>query len=128
MSTKTYIKYGEPTLKTFIVTYYDTTMFIQDNQSANKSKLFYNDVTGLGIVKCDFSLAKEYHNEQKIAWIPENSPTPIELIEESVNIGEVSFTLYVKKNSREIMIKHIKGDVSTIFNRRMIVNIVGLWS
>lgn len=128
MSTKTYIKYGEPTLKTFIITYYDTTMFIQDNQSVNKSKLFYNDVTGLGIVKCDFSLAKEYPNEQRIAWIPENSPTPIELVEESINIGEVSFALYIEKNSREIKIKHIKGDVSTILNRRMIVNIVGLWS
>lgn len=128
MSTKTYIKYGESTLKTFIVTYYDTTMFIQDNQSTNKSKLFYNDITGFGIIKCDFSIAKKYNDEQRIAWIQENSPTPIELIEESVNIGEVSFSLYVEKNSREIKIKSIKGDVSTIFNRRMIVNIIGLWS
>jgi hypothetical protein len=128
MSTKNYIKYGDPTLKTFDITYYDTELTLQNSQSAGKSKLFYNDATGFGIAKCDFSLARTYQSGQKLGVIEGNTPTPVELIEESVNIGEVSFALYIEKNSREVQISHIKGDISTVFNRRMIINIVGLWS
>ena len=35
---------------------------------------------------------------------------------------------YYERGSRMIHIKYISGDFSTVLNRRMIINLVGLWS
>lgn len=128
MTIKNYRYYERGYFDLYNITYNDTTTFGQGEQTRGKSKLSYNKLTGLGILKLDFDFLKTPPLETGIASLPNEAPTPNSLIEESVNIGEVSFAFWIERGSRTINIKHISGDFNTILNRRMIINLVGLWS
>lgn len=128
MSSKNYIYYELGYFDKYNFTYGDTTTFGQPSVSSGKSALSYNKLTGLGVLKFDFEFYKSPQDFTKVGWLSGNSPTANELIEESINIGDVSFSLFVDKGSRDIMFKHISGDINTVLNRRMITNLVCLWS
>lgn len=128
MTTKNYRYYERGYFDLYNVTYNDTTTFGQGEQTRGKSKLSYNKLTGMGILKLDFDFLKAPPLEAGIASLPNEAPTPNSLIEESVNIGEVSFALWIERGSRRINIKCISSDFSTVLNRRMIINLIGLWS
>lgn len=128
MTTKNYRYYERGYFDLYDVNYNDTSIFPQTEQSRGKSKLSYNKLTGLGILKLDYSFGKAPSYEASIGTLPNTAPTPNSLIEESFNIGDVSFAFWIERGSRTINIKHISGDFKTILNRRMIINLVGLWS
>ena len=127
MTTKNYRYYERDYFDLYNITYNDTTTFGQGEQTIGKSKLSYNKLTGLGVLKLDFDFLKAPNLEAEIASLPNGAPTPNSLIEESVNIGEVSFAFWIAQGSRTINIKHISGDFSTVLRRRMIINLLGLW-
>lgn len=128
MGSKNYIYYERWYFDKYNFTYSDTTTFGQFSTSIGKSSLSYDKFTGLGILKFDFEFYKSPQDFTKVGWLSGNSPTANELIEESINIGDVSFSLFVYRGSRDVMFKHISGDINTVLNRRMIINLVGLWS
>lgn len=126
MTTKNYRYYKLGYFDKYDLTYSDVTTF-NPGTNVGKSKLSYNGFTGLGILKLDFYFSKSPEDVTKVGWLPGNSPRAVDLIEESINIGDVSFALYIDRGSRDVILKYISGNINTILNRRMIINLVGLW-
>ena len=58
MTTKNYRYYERGYFDLYNITYNDTTTFGQGKQSIGKSKLYYNKITGLGVLKLDFDFLK----------------------------------------------------------------------
>ena len=127
MITKNYKYYERGYFDKYDLTYMDVTMF-NPGVNVGKSKLSYNKLTGLGVLKLDFYFSKSPEDFTKVGWLSGNSPTANELIEESINIGDISFALFVDRGSRDVMFKHISGNINTVLNRRMIISLVGLWN
>lgn len=96
-----------------------------DTPISPRITLTYSKSTGVGILKIDFNIVSNVFKGQVIATLPNDAPVPAELIESQVWIGNVNTSIWVNKNSRSIQISRTVD--SSIFNKRIILNIPGIF-
>lgn len=96
-----------------------------DTPISPRITLTYSKSTGVGILKIDFNIVKNVFKGQVIATLPNDAPVPAELVESQVWIGNVNTSIWVNKNSRSIQISSTVD--SSIFNKRIILNIPGIF-
>lgn len=96
-----------------------------DTPISPRITLTYSKSTGVGILKIDFNIVNNVFKGQVIATLPNDAPVPAELIESQVWIGNVNTSIWVNKNSRSIQISRTVD--SSIFNKRIILNIPGIF-
>ena len=96
-----------------------------DTPISPRITLTYSKSTGVGILKIDFNIVKNVSKGQVIATLPNDAPVPAELVESQVWIGNVNTSIWVNKNSRSIQISSTVD--SSIFNKRIILNIPGIF-
>ena len=96
-----------------------------DTPISPRITLTYSKSTGVGILKIDFNIVNNVFKGQVIATLPNDAPVPAELVESQVWIGNVNTSIWVNKNSRSIQISHTVD--SSIFNKRIILNIPGIF-
>ena len=96
-----------------------------DTDRSPRITLTYSSSTGVGILKVDFMIVKAVSQGFIIANLPSNAPIPAELIEAQVWVGNTSTSVWVDKGNRSIRI-YATSD-SSIFNKRIILNIPGIF-
>lgn len=96
-----------------------------DTPISPRITLTYSKSTGVGILKIDFNIVNNVFKGQVIATLPNDAPVPAELVESQVWIGNVNTFIWVNKNSRSIQISRTVD--SSIFNKRIILNIPGIF-
>ena len=96
-----------------------------DTPISPRITLTYSKSTGVGILKIDFNIINNVFKGQVIATLPNDAPVPAELVESQVWIGNVNTSIWVNKNSRSIQISRTVD--SSIFNKRIILNIPGIF-
>lgn len=96
-----------------------------DTPISPRITLTYSKSTGVGILKIDFNIVNNVFKGQVIATLPNDAPVPAELVESQVWIGNVNTSIWVNKNSRSIQISRTVD--SSIFNKRIILNIPGIF-
>lgn len=87
--------------------------------------LTYSSSTGVGILKADFKILQAVNQNYIIAQLPDNAPTPAELIEAQAWVGDVATSIWIGKNERVIRI--VATNQPSIFNKRIIINIPGIF-
>lgn len=87
--------------------------------------LTYSSSTGVGILKTDFKILQAVNQNDIIAQLPANAPTPAELIEAQAWVGDVSTSIWIGKNERVVRI--VATNQPSIFNKRIIINIPGIF-
>lgn len=96
-----------------------------DKDISPRVTLTYSSSTGVGILKVDFKIMKAVGQGQTIAYLPTDAPRPVELIESQVWVGGVYTSIWINKDDREIKILATRD--SEIFNKRIIINIPGIF-
>ena len=96
-----------------------------DKDISPRITLTYSSSTGVGILKVDFKIMKAVAQGQTIAYLPTDAPRPVELIESQVWIGGVYTSIWINKDDRAIKILGTRD--SEIFNKRIIINIPGIF-
>lgn len=96
-----------------------------DTDISPRITLTYSSSTGVGILKVDFKILKAISQGMTIAKLPDNAPTPAELIESQVWIGNTYTTIWIDKGDRLIRIYATSNP--EIFNKRIIINIPGIF-
>lgn len=96
-----------------------------DKDISPRITLTYSSSTGVGILKIDFKIMKAVSQGQTIAYLPTDAPRPVELIESQVWIGGVYTSIWINKDDRAIKILGTRD--SEIFNKRIIINIPGIF-
>jgi len=89
------------------------------NPGGSRGYLEYSTVSGFGKLHLDIKLKNPSGNGNVIATLPNNSPIPTRLLENSINVNNNS--IYLEPNSRGI-----KG-WGVPANTRYILDIVGFW-
>ena len=87
--------------------------------------LTYSSSTGVGILKADFKILQAVKQNDIIAQLPADAPTPAELIEAQAWVGDVATSIWIGKNERVIRI--VATNQPSIFNKRIIINIPGIF-
>lgn len=87
--------------------------------------LTYSSSTGVGILKADFKILQAVNQNDIIAQLPADAPTPAELIEAQAWIGDVATSIWIGKNERVVRI--VATNQPSIFNKRIIINIPGIF-
>ena len=87
--------------------------------------LTYSSSTGVGILKADFKILKAVNQNDIIAQLPADAPTPAELIEAQAWVGDVSTSIWIGKAERVVRI--VATNQPSIFNKRIIINIPGIF-
>lgn len=101
---------------------------IEGNRDADISPrvtLTYSSSTGVGILKADFKILQAVNQNDIIAQLPADAPTPAELIEAQAWVGDVATSIWIRKNERVVRI--IATNQPSIFNKRIIINIPGIF-
>jgi hypothetical protein len=96
-----------------------------DTDISPRITLTYSSSTGVGILKVDFKILKAVSQGMTIAKLPDNAPTPAELIESQVWIGNTYTTIWIDKGAR--VIRMYATSNTEIFNKRIIINIPGIF-
>lgn len=96
-----------------------------DTDISPRITLTYSSSTGVGILKVDFKILKAVSQGMTIAKLPDNAPTPAELIESQVWIGNTYTTIWIDKGARLIRVYATSN--TEIFNKRIIINIPGIF-
>ena len=96
-----------------------------DTDVSPRITLTYSSSTGVGILKVDFKILKTVGQGMTIAKLPDNAPTPAELIESQVWIGNTYTTIWIDKGAR--LIRMYATSNTEIFNKRIIINIPGIF-
>lgn len=96
-----------------------------DTDISPRITLTYSSSTGVGILKVDFKILKAISQGMTIAKLPDNAPTPAELIESQVWIGNTYTTIWIDKGAR--LIRMYAASNTEIFNKRIIINIPGIF-
>ena len=96
-----------------------------DTDISPRITLTYSSSTGVGILKVDFKILKAVSQGMTIAKLPDNAPTPAELIESQVWIGNTYTTIWIDKGAR--VIRMYSTSNTEIFNKRIIINIPGIF-
>lgn len=87
--------------------------------------LTYSSSTGVGILKADFKILQAVNQNDIIAQLPANAPTPAELIEAQAWVGDVATSIWIGKNER--VVRMVATNQPSIFNKRIIINIPGIF-
>lgn len=87
--------------------------------------LTYSSSTGVGILKADFKILQAVNQNDIIAQLPADAPTPAELIEAQAWVGDVATSIWIGKNERVVRI--VATNQPSIFNKRIIINIPGIF-
>lgn len=96
-----------------------------DTDISPRVTLTYSSSTGVGILKVDFKIMKAVGQANVIAQLPDNAPTPAELIEAQAWVGDVPTSIWVGKNERVVRMVATNG--ASIFGKRIIINIPGIF-
>lgn len=96
-----------------------------DSDRSPRVTLTYSSSTGVGILKVDFKFVNNTYNNSVIAQLPQDAPTPVELIESQVWIGNSATSLWVDKSNRSI--KTLGTTSNELLNKRIILNIPGIF-
>lgn len=96
-----------------------------DTDRSPRITLTYSSSTGVGILKVDFKILKAVGQGFVIANLPANAPKPAELVESQVWVGDVSTSIWVDKGAN--VIRMYATTDSNIFNKRIIINIPGIF-
>lgn len=97
----------------------------RDADISPRVTLTYSSSTGVGILKVDFKILQAVYQNDIIAQLPANAPTPAELIEAQAWVGDVATSVWIGKNERVVRI--ISTNQPSIFNKRIIINIPGIF-
>ena len=97
----------------------------KDADISPRVTLTYSSSTGAGILKVDFKILQAVYQNDIIAQLPDNAPTPAELIEAQAWVGDVATSIWIGKNERVVRI--IATNQPNIFNKRIIINIPGIF-
>lgn len=97
----------------------------RDSDISPRVTLTYSSSTGVGILKVDFKILQAVYQNDIIAQLPANAPTPAELIEAQAWVGDVATSVWIGKNERVVRI--ISTNQPSIFNKRIIINIPGIF-
>ena len=87
--------------------------------------LTYSSSTGVGILKVDLMIVSAVSQGTVVAQLPPNAPVPVALIESQVWIGETNTSIWMDPNGR--VIRMFNTTDPSIFNKRMIINIPGIF-
>lgn len=96
-----------------------------DIPKSPRATLTYSSSTGVGILKADFKILQAVNQNDIIAQLPADAPTPAELIEAQAWVGDVATSIWVGKNERVVRI--VATNQPSIFNKRIIINIPGIF-
>lgn len=96
-----------------------------DTPISPRVTLTYSSSTGVGILKVDFVIIGGVGKGFAMAELPSDAPTPAELVEAQVWVGEVYTTVWVNKGSRYLQMSNTSDP--RIFNKRIIINIPGIF-
>ena len=97
----------------------------RDADTSPRVTLTYSSSTGVGILKVDFKILQAVYQNDIIAQLPANAPTPAELIEAQAWVGDIATSVWIGKNERVVRI--ISTNQPSIFNKRIIINIPGIF-
>lgn len=97
----------------------------RDTDISPRVTLTYSSSTGVGILKVDFKILQAVNQNDIIAQLPADAPTPAELVEAQAWVGDVPTSIWVGKNERVVRIVATNG--ASIFNKRIIINIPGIF-
>lgn len=97
----------------------------RDVDTSPRVTLTYSSSTGVGILKADFKILQAVNQNDIIAQLPADAPTPAELIEAQAWVGDVATSIWIGKNERVVRI--VTTNQPSIFNKRIIINIPGIF-
>ena len=96
-----------------------------DNDISPRVTLTYSSSTGVGIARVDFKIVDSVPQGFVIAKLPDNAPTPAELIEAQAWVGNVATSIWIGKGERNI--RMVSTNNPEIFGKRIIINIPGIF-
>lgn len=96
-----------------------------DIEKSPRATLTYSSSTGVGIVRVDFTIVSDVAQNTPIVQLPADAPTPAELIEAQAWVGDIFTSIWMGKSER--VIRMVNTNDSRIFNKRIILNIPGIF-
>lgn len=96
-----------------------------DTDSSPRATLTYSSSTGVGVLRIDFTIIGDVEYGDAIVEFPQASPAPVELIETQTWVGEAFTSVWMGKGER--VIKMIETKNESLKNKRIIVNILGIF-
>lgn len=96
-----------------------------DIEKSPRATLTYSSSTGVGIARVDFTIVSDVAQNTPIVQLPDDAPTPAELIEAQAWVGDVFTSIWIGKNER--VIRMVNTNDPRIFNKRIILNIPGIF-
>lgn len=96
-----------------------------DIPKSPRATLTYSSSTGVGIARVDFTIVSDVAQNTPIVELPADAPTPAELIEAQAWVGDVFTSIWIGKDER--VIRMVNTDDPRIFNKRIILNIPGIF-
>ena len=96
-----------------------------DTDRSPRITLTHSKSTGVGILKIDLMIMSKVFQNTIIARLPNDAPVPAELIEAQAWVGNVSTSVWINKGAN--VIQMLGTSDSSIFNKRIILNIPGIF-
>lgn len=96
-----------------------------DIPKSPRATLTYSSSTGVGIARVDFTIVSDVAQNTPIVALPADAPTPVELIEAQAWVGDVFTSIWIGKGER--VIRMVNANDPRIFNKRIILNIPGIF-
>lgn len=96
-----------------------------DIPKSPRATLTYSSSTGVGIARVDFTIVSGVAQNTPIVELPDDAPTPAELIEAQAWVGDVYTSIWIGKGERAI--RMVSTNDPRIFNKRIILNIPGIF-
>lgn len=96
-----------------------------DNERSPRVTLTYSSSTGVGILRADFIIVSGVTQADIIATLPDDAPTPAELVEAQAWVGNVATSIWIGKGERAV--RMVAMNNPEIFGKRIIINIPGIF-
>lgn len=96
-----------------------------DTEISPRATLTYSSSTGVGVLRIDFTIVGDVEAGDVIVEFPQASPAPVELIETQTWVGEAFTSVWMGKGER--VIRMIETKNASLKNKRIIVNIIGIF-
>ena len=96
-----------------------------EGPNAPRVTLTYSSSTGVGILKLDMKVMSNVAKSDIVAKLPDDAPAPVTLIESQVWVGNAFTSVWVDPNAKVIRMSATTD--SSIFNKRLIINIPGIF-
>lgn len=129
MTTKRYNIKGKATdIIVYRGTFVDRTTVVEgdeDKETTPRVSLTYSKSTGVGILRVDFKILSRVSAGAIIATLPADAPKVVALMESQVWIGNSQTSLWI--NEGQNTIKMLGTSDSNLFNKRIIINIPGIF-